>query len=184
MGPLDVCVCNVGMFQVKPFPEVTDEEWMQYFNTNVMSCVRLARHFLPRMLERNQGRMLIVASEAAWKPLHTMLHYSVTKGAQLTLSRGMAEMTKGTHVTVNTVIPGPTWTEGVENYICGIARQTGQSVDEVVANYFKVEEPNSLLQRFIQPKEVANVTVFLGSALASAVNGSAYRVEGGITRHT
>ncbi len=182
-APLDVLINNLGIFESKPFTEIKDEEWLHYIDVNVLSGVRLARVFLPRMLERNQGSIVFVASEAAISVKPFMLHYSTTKTAQLAVSRGLAELTKGTKVRVNTVMPGPTLTEGVATYTEGIAREKGQTVEEVRNGYFKEVEPSSLLQRFIQPEEVANVVVFIASSAASCINGSSVRAEGGIVKH-
>jgi NAD(P)-dependent dehydrogenase (short-subunit alcohol dehydrogenase family) len=183
LGPVDILVNNVGIFSVKRFEEVTDEEWQHYFELNVLSAVRLSRHYLPGMLERNQGRILMIASEAGLKPLPHMVHYSVTKTALISLARGLAELTKGTRVTVNSVLPGPTWTEGVEAYMVGVAREANTSVEQAVADYFKKVEPASLIQRFAKVEEVADLVAFLCSDRASAINGTSQRVEGGIVRH-
>jgi len=148
-APLDVVVNNLGIFESKKFEDITDDEWFNYFNVNVMSGVRLSRALLPRMLERNSGSIVFVASEAAIAVKPFMIHYSMTKTAQLAVSRGLAELTKGTNVRVNTVLPGPTWTEGVATYIEGMAAQQGLTPEELRANYIKEVEPTSLLQRFI-----------------------------------
>ncbi|MCP6681743.1 SDR family NAD(P)-dependent oxidoreductase [Bacillus nakamurai] len=182
IGEVDILVNNLGFFEVKDFTEVTDEEWSRYFEVNVMSAVRLCRRYLPQMLERNSGRILNISSEAGVKPLAQMIPYSMTKTALISLSRGMAEMTKGTKVTVNSVLPGPTWTEGVASYMEGAAKAAGEDTDTFVKDYFKVNEPTSLIQRYATPEEVANTIVFLASETASAINGTAQRVEGGIIR--
>ncbi|KXZ17630.1 SDR family NAD(P)-dependent oxidoreductase [Bacillus nakamurai] len=182
IGEVDILVNNLGFFEVKDFAEVTDEEWSRYFEVNVMSAVRLCRRYLPQMLERNSGRILNISSEAGVKPLAQMIPYSMTKTALISLSRGMAEMTKGTKVTVNSVLPGPTWTEGVASYMEGAAKAAGEDTDAFVKDYFKVNEPTSLIQRYATPEEVANTIVFLASETASAINGTAQRVEGGIIR--
>lgn len=182
IGEVDILVNNLGFFEVKDFAEVTDEEWSRYFEVNVMSAVRLCRRYLPQMLERNSGRILNISSEAGVKPLAQMIPYSMTKTALISLSRGMAEMTKGTKVTVNSVLPGPTWTEGVASYMEGAAKAAGEDTDTFVKDYFKVNEPTSLIQRYATPEEVANTIVFLASETASAINGTAQRVEGGIIR--
>ncbi|PZE21512.1 SDR family NAD(P)-dependent oxidoreductase [Paenibacillus xerothermodurans] len=182
MGGLDVLVNNVGIFEAKPFEQVTDEEWLRYFNVNVMSAVRLSRIYLPKMLERNKGRVILIASEAGLKPLPLMIHYSVTKTALIGLARGLAELTKGTGVTVNSVLPGPTWTEGVEQFMIGAAQSEGMELESVIADYFKKNEPTSLIQRFAAVEEVADTVVYLASEKASAINGSSQRVEGGIIR--
>ncbi len=179
-GPIDVLVNNVGIFSVKPFEDLTDEEWMQYFDINVMSAVRMSRVFLSAMLKRGEGSIINLASEAGVKPLPQMVHYSVTKTAMLGLTRGMAELTKGTNVRVNSILPGPTWTAGVEAYFDGLADQKGEPLDDIVANYFKTDEPTSLIQRFVTPQEVARMIVTISASTAS--NGAAHRIEGGIVR--
>lgn len=180
-GPLDVLVNNVGIFSVKPFEDITDEEWLAYFNVNVLSAVRMSRVFLPAMLERGQGSIINMASEAGVKPLPQMIHYSVTKTAMLGLSRGMAELTKGTAVRVNSILPGPTWTDGVAAYFDGLAAQKQQPLETTIETYFETDEPTSLIQRFVQPDEVARMVVSVSANTAS--NGAAYRVEGGIIRN-
>ena len=180
-GNLDILINNVGIFSVKPFDELTDEDWMHYFNINVLSAVRMSRIFLPEMLERGTGSIINMASEAAVKPLPQMVHYSVTKTAILGLTRGMAELTKGTKVRVNSILPGPTWTEGVEAYFDGLANQKNEPLDKIVNNYFKFDEPTSLIQRFVQPDEVARMIVTISASTAS--NGAAHRIEGGIVRN-
>jgi len=182
-APLDVLVNNIGIFESKPFVDISDEEWLRYFNVNVVTVARLARVFLPRMLERNSGNVITISSEAAFAPKDFMIHYSTTKTAQLGLSRALSEMTKGTKVRVNVVCPGPTWTEGVSDYIEGIAKQKGESKEETKVNYFKEIEPTSLLQRFIDPEEVANTVVFLSSDVSACITGASIRAEGGILRH-
>ncbi|OXT02781.1 oxidoreductase [Notoacmeibacter marinus] len=180
-GEVDILVNNVGIFSVKPFEELTDEDWLHYFNTNVLSAVRMSRTFLPAMLKRGEGSIINMASEAAVKPLPQMVHYSVSKTAILGLTRGMAELTKGTKVRVNSILPGPTWTEGVEAYFDGLADQKGKPLDTIVDNYFKSDEPTSLIQRFVQPDEVARMIVTISASTAS--NGAAHRIEGGIVRN-
>ena len=180
LGSVDVLVNNVGVFSVKPFEELTDDDWMRYFDINVLSAVRMSRVFLPAMLKRNSGSIINMASEAGVKPLPQMVHYSVTKTAMLGLTRGMAELTKGTGVRVNSILPGPTWTEGVEAYFDGLAEQKGEALETIVDNYFQSDEPTSLIQRFVQPDEVARMIVTISASTAS--NGAAHRIEGGIVR--
>ncbi|MCL4137464.1 UNVERIFIED_CONTAM: hypothetical protein GTU68_056316 [Idotea baltica] len=180
-GDVDILVNNVGIFSVQPFEELTDDDWLHYFNINVLSAVRMSRIFLPAMLKRGTGSIINMASEAAVKPLPQMVHYSVTKTAMLGLTRGMAELTKGTKVRVNSILPGPTWTEGVEAYFDGLADQKGEPLDTIVDNYFKSDEPTSLIQRFVQPDEVARMIVTISANTAS--NGAAHRIEGGIVRN-
>lgn len=180
LGQVEVLVNNAGIFGVEDFFEIADEEWLRYFQVNVMSTVRLCKALMPSMLANDYGRIINVSSEAAIKPLPQMIHYSMTKTSLVSLSRGLAELTKGTGVTVNSVLPGPTWTEGVEKYFDGLAAEEGKPAEELIENYFAEHEPTSLIQRFIDIREVAHAVVFL--ALNGAVNGSAQRVEGGIVR--
>ena len=180
-GEVDILINNVGIFSVKPFEDLTDEDWMHYFNINVLSAVRMSRIFLPAMLKRGTGAIINMASEAAVKPLPQMVHYSVTKTAMLGLTRGIAELTKGTKVRINSILPGPTWTEGVEAYFDELADQKGEPLDTIVDNYFKSDEPTSLIQRFVQPDEVARMIVTISASTAS--NGAAHRIEGGIVRN-
>jgi NAD(P)-dependent dehydrogenase (short-subunit alcohol dehydrogenase family) len=179
-GAVDVLVNNAGIFGVEDFFKIDDEEWLRYFQVNIMSSVRLSRALMPAMLKSNWGRIINVASEAAIKPLPQMIHYSMTKTALVSLARGMAELTKGTGVTVNSMLPGPTWTAGVETYFDGLAAEEGKPAEDLIDSYFAEHEPTSLSQRFIDVKEVAHAAVFL--ATNAAVNGSAQRVEGGIVR--
>lgn len=181
--PVYGLVNNVGFFEPKDFQDITDEEWDKYYQVNTMSGIRLSRHFLPKMLERNEGRILFISSEGGLKPLPHMLAYSVSKTSQLGAARGLAEMTKGTKVTVNSILPGPTATESVQEFMHGMAKQNNQTFQEFEKAFFKDTEPTSLLQRFLDPQEVANVTVFTLSPLASGVNGAAQHVNGGIVRH-
>eukprot|EP00128_Syssomonas_multiformis_P015078 Colp12_sorted_trinity150504_noHs@10825 len=182
LGELDVLVCNVGIYEVKPFGEISDDDWQRLFDVNVMSCVRLTRHFLPKMLARNTGRVILISSECGARPIPHMVHYSMTKSAQISLARGLAENTKGTNVTVNSVLPGPTATEGLRDYFAGLAAQKGITPEQAEKEYFKVDEPTSLIQRLATVEEVASVVVFLASRQASAINGAAQKVEGGIIR--
>lgn len=180
VGPVDVLVNNAGVFGVEDFFAIDDEEWLRYYHTNVLSAVRLCRALMPGMLERGRGRIINVASEAGIKPLPQMVHYSMSKTALIGLSRGLAELTKGSPVTVNCLLPGPTWTAGVEAYFQGLAQEEDKPIDALVENYFKEHEPTSLIQRFVTAEEVADAATFV--AANGAVNGSALRVEGGIIR--
>jgi NAD(P)-dependent dehydrogenase (short-subunit alcohol dehydrogenase family) len=179
-GPVDVLVNNVGIFSVKPFAEVSDDDWMHYFNVNLLSAIRMTRTILPQMLARGTGAIVNLASEAGVKPLPQMIHYSVTKTAMIGLTRGLAELTKGTRVTVNAILPGPTWTAGVAAYFNGLAAEKGRPVDAIIDSYFREDEPTSLIQRFVKPDEVARMIAFVAASPAS--NGAAYRIEGGIIR--
>lgn len=181
---IDVLCNNLGVFDTGDFFRISDEEWLQYFNTNVLSTVRFCREYLKPMLARNRGRVIIVSSEAGLRPIPDLIPYSFTKGAQINIARGLAELTKGTNVTVNSLLPGPTMTEGVDSFIDELATQSpGKTKEEVMRNFFKEREPSSLLQRFLTVEEVANVATFLASDLSSGVNGATQRVEGGIIRH-
>eukprot|EP00050_Salpingoeca_kvevrii_P006259 m.288323 g.288323 ORF g.288323 m.288323 type:complete len:286 (+) comp11949_c0_seq1:72-929(+) len=183
LGDLDVLVNNVGIFKVKGFDEADDAMWDLHWQVNVMSAVRLSRHYLSKMLKRNSGRILQISSETGWRPLTQFLHYSVSKTALISLARGLAELCKGTAVTVNSVLAGPTWTPGVSDYIDGFAEERGiESRDSAIREYFSTSEPTSLLQRFIDPPEIAAACLFLASTEAAAINGHAQRVEGGIIR--
>jgi NAD(P)-dependent dehydrogenase (short-subunit alcohol dehydrogenase family) len=182
IGSIDILVNNVAIFESKNFFKITDSDWVRYLEVNLLSAVRISRYFLSKMLERNQGRIITVASEAGFKPIPEMIHYSVTKTALISLSRGMAELTKGTNVTVNTVIPGPTWTEGAQEFIDESARRENLDLRSMIDLYFQKFEPTSLLQRFATVDEVAFMVTMLASELSSAINGSSQRVEGGIIR--
>jgi NAD(P)-dependent dehydrogenase (short-subunit alcohol dehydrogenase family) len=175
---------SFNLFSDEQLADISDEKWIEYYETNTLSGVRLSRHFLPLMLKRNEGRIIFISSECGLRPLPHMLAYSVSKASQISLARGLAEMTKGTKVTVNTVLPGPTMTGGVRSYMEGFAKSNNiPSMEEAVQRYFKDHEATSLLQRFLDPKEVAAVSVFTLSPLASGVNGACQRVDGGIVRH-
>lgn len=182
VGDLDILVNNVGFFEVRPFVETTDEQWQSMLEINLMSGVRLARAFLPTMLERGEGRVVFVSSEQANRPNPEMLHYAVAKTAQVALSRGLAELTRSTRVTVNSVIVAPTWTEGVETFLEPVASGLGRSVEEMRSAYFDGDGYSSLIRRFAEPSEIAAEIAFLCSARASAINGAARRVDGGVVR--
>jgi NAD(P)-dependent dehydrogenase (short-subunit alcohol dehydrogenase family) len=179
---VDVLVNNAGIYAAQPFATIPEEDWLRFFEVNVMSGVRLARHYFEQMLTRNEGRIIFVSSESAVQVAPDMLHYSMTKAAQLSLSRGLAELTRGTNVTVNTVLPGPTWTEGLGVYVGGLAREHGFSEEEAERFVFSTERSTSLLQRYATPGEVAHMITYLASSAASATNGAALRVEGGVLR--
>jgi NAD(P)-dependent dehydrogenase (short-subunit alcohol dehydrogenase family) len=179
---VDVLVNNAGQFEPKSFEEISDGEWLTIFEINVMSGVRLARHYLPRMLQRGSGRIVFVSSESALQIPVEMIHYGMTKTAQLAIARGLAERTRGTAVTVNSVLPGPTSSEGVGDFVRRLAAQRGVSMEEQEREFFATARPSSLLARFASPDEVANMIVYVASAAASATNGAALRVDGGVVR--
>jgi NAD(P)-dependent dehydrogenase (short-subunit alcohol dehydrogenase family) len=179
-GEVHVLVNNLGIYESKDFVEISDEDWMRYFEINVLSGARLARMVFPDMLKRNQGRIIFIASEAALAVPKDMIHYAVSKTAQLTISRGLAELTKGTRVTVNAVMPGPTYSQGVVDFLDSVASDPGMSLEEKEAEFFATARQPSLLQRLIRPEEIANMVAFLASPLSSPTNGAAIRVEGGL----
>jgi len=179
---VDILVNNLGIFEVKPFGEITDAGWRQFFETNVLSGVRLSRHYLPGMMRRNWGRILFISSESALNIPVEMIHYGMTKTAQLAVARGLAELTSGTGITVNALLPGPTRSEGVEGFIEGMAARQGLTGEQVEKQFFEKARPSSILKRFIAPEEVAALAAFVASPLASATNGAALRVDGGVVR--
>ena len=183
IGPVDILVNNVGYFEVREFGDISDEAWLAMFELNVMSGVRLSRAFLPGMLERNWGRVVFIGSDQSAKPNPGMAHYAMSKAAQVSIARSLAELTKGTRVTVNSALVAPTWSEGVETFLAKIAPGQGKKVEDMRAAYFE-EGPgiSSLLQRWATPHEIAAEIVFLCSEQASAINGAAQRVDGGIVR--
>ena len=182
IGSIDILVNNVGYFEVMPFTEITDEDWMSMFDLNVLSGVRLSRALLPAMLKRDWGRIVFIASEQSAKPNPDMLHYAMTKAAQVSLARGLAELTRNTRVTVNSVLAAPTWSAGVEAFLAKIAPGLGKTVEEMRTAYFEDTGRSSLIQRWATTDEIAAQVVFLCSARASAINGAAQRADGGIIR--
>jgi NAD(P)-dependent dehydrogenase (short-subunit alcohol dehydrogenase family) len=176
----DILINNAGIFEPKGFFEIPDEDWSRFYDVNVVSGVRLSRAYMPGMLKRNWGRIVFISSESALNIPAEMIHYGMTKTAQLAISRGLAKLTRGTAVTVNSVLPGPTMSEGVETMLKEIARQSGQSVEEAGANFVREHRPSSLLQRFATPEEIANMVLYVASKESSATNGAALRAEGGI----
>jgi NAD(P)-dependent dehydrogenase (short-subunit alcohol dehydrogenase family) len=179
---VDILVNNLGIFEAKPFAQISDQDWLRFFEVNVLSGVRLSRAYLPAMLERNWGRILFVSSESALQIPVEMIQYGMTKTAQLALARGLAEMTVGTAVTVNAILPGPTKSEGVADFVTGLAAQQGKSPSEVERDFFRHARPSSLLQRFETPDEIAALAAFVASPRASGINGAALRVDGGVVR--
>jgi NAD(P)-dependent dehydrogenase (short-subunit alcohol dehydrogenase family) len=179
---VDVLVNNLGIFAAVPFEEIPDGEWIRFFEVNVLSGVRLARAYLPGMKARNWGRILFISSESALQIPVEMIHYGTTKTAQLAVARGLAETTRGTGVTVNAILAGPTRSEGVATFVEGLAAQQRVPAAQVEREFFSTARPTSLLQRFATPEEVAAFTIFVASGPASAVNGAALRVDGGVVR--
>lgn len=177
---VDILVNNLGIFEPKPFEEIPDEDWRRFFEVNVLSGVRLAREYLPGMRERNWGRVIFISSESAIMIPEEMIHYGMTKTAQLAVSRGLAELCKGTAVTVNSVLPGPTLTEGVEEFVGKLSE--GKPFAEAEKQFFTDFRPSSTLQRFIDPSEIASLVAYVASPLSAAINGAALRSEGGLVR--
>jgi NAD(P)-dependent dehydrogenase (short-subunit alcohol dehydrogenase family) len=176
----DILVNNLGIYEPKPFFEIEDADWSKMFEVNVMSGVRLTRHYLKRMLDKDWGRVVFVSSESGIYVPKEMVHYGFSKSAQLVIARGAAEQTKGTNVTVNSVLPGPTWVEMAPTRLAGRAKAMGTTVDDLVARTFTERRPASLLQRYAKPEEIANLICYLCSKASSATNGAAMRVDGGI----
>lgn len=182
LSDVDVLVNNMGIFEPKPFEQISDAEWLRFFETNVLSGIRLARHYVVGMRARNWGRIVFVSSESALQIPTEMIHYGVTKTAQLAVARGLAETLTGTGVTVNSVLPGPTASEGVGQFVEQLAESRGVDVATVEREFFSTARPSSILQRFATPDEVAAMIAFVSSVQASATTGAALRVDGGVVR--
>jgi len=178
---VDILVNNLGIYEAVPFFDQSDEAWQRLFEVNVMSGVRLSRHHLRRMLDRNRGRVIFIASEAAVMPSPEMAHYSATKSMQLSISRSLAELTKGTQVTVNTVMPGSTMTASVQDFVAEVF--PGVPLAEAEARFIAENRSTSLLGRFLRPQEIADAVAFVASPLASGMSGAAMRVDGGLVHH-
>ncbi|RZK19251.1 MAG: SDR family oxidoreductase [Pedobacter sp.] len=179
---VDILVNNAGIFEPKAFEEISDEDWFRFFEVNVMSGIRLSRSLFPKMLAKNWGRIIFISSESAVFIPDEMIHYGMTKTAQLGVSRGLAELSKGTNVTVNSILPGPTKSKGVGGFIEDLAKKGNISIAEVEEDFFKNMRPTSLIQRFLDVSEIANAVTYYVSPLASGTNGAAIRVEGGLIR--
>ncbi|HAD97564.1 MAG TPA: oxidoreductase [Cryomorphaceae bacterium] len=180
VSEVDILINNVGMFKEVEFGDITDEEWLEIFEVNAMSGIRMARHYFSKMLERNEGRIVFISSESALNIPTEMIHYGMSKTAQLAISRGLARLTKGTHVTVNAVLPGPTKSRGVEEMLRQQSEANNKAVEEVEKEFFSKARPTSLIQRFADPEEVARLVAYVASPLSSATNGAALRVDGGV----
>jgi NAD(P)-dependent dehydrogenase (short-subunit alcohol dehydrogenase family) len=176
----DILVNNLGIFEPKPFLEIPDSDWLRFFEVNVLSGVRLSRHYLPGMLKNNWGRVIFISSESAQNIPAEMVHYGMTKTAQVAVARGLAQSVAATGVTVNSVLAGPTASEGVGVFVESMAKQQGVTKAEVEKQFFTTVRPSSLLRRFETPEEVAAVVAFLASTQSIAINGSAVRAEGGV----
>nr|WP_087574064.1 SDR family oxidoreductase [Sphingomonas sp. CDS-1] len=177
---IDILVNNLGIYEAKPFTEISDEDWHHFFEVNVVSGARLARHYFPRMIEKNWGRIIFIASESALLPPGEMIHYGMTKTAQIAISRGLAEQTRGTGVTVNSVMPGPTRSEGIVDFIQSVVDNKDAPEAEREAEFFQKLRPLSLIRRLIEADEIGSMVAYLASPLAAVTNGAAIRAEGGI----
>ncbi len=182
LSAVDVLVNNVGIFEPKPFAEIPDADWYRLFEINVMSGVRLSRHYLAGMMKRNWGRILFISSESAVQIPAEMVHYGMTKTAQIAVARGIAESVAGTGVTINSILAGPTESEGVSGFVEAMAKQQNKSKKEMENDFFKDARPSSLLKRFATVDEVAAMVTYLAGELSSATNGAALRVDGGVVR--
>lgn len=179
---VDILVNNLGIFEPTPFDAITDADWLRFFETNVMSGVRLSRAYLPAMRAKNLGRIIFISSESGLNIPVEMIHYGVTKTAQIALARGLAESVAGTGITINSVLPGPTRSEGVELFVKQMADRTKRTEKQMEAEFFRTARPTSLIRRFATVEEVANMVVYIASPAASATTGAALRVDGGVVR--
>ena len=178
----DILVNNLGIFEIKPFVEISDADWLRFFEVNVLSGVRLTRHYLPAMLKKNWGRVIFISSESAQHIPAEMVHYGMTKTGQVAIASGIARTLVGTGVTSNSVLVGPTASEGAGNFLAQVARQQGISSAEMEKQFFATARATSLLKRFETPEEVANVVAFLAGVQSSIINGAAVRAEGGVVQ--
>jgi NAD(P)-dependent dehydrogenase (short-subunit alcohol dehydrogenase family) len=179
---IDILINNAGIFEPKEFGDITDEEWLRYFEVNVLSGIRLSRQLFPKMLVKSWGRIIFITSESAVNIPEEMIHYGTTKTAVHAVSRGLSELTKGSNVTVNTVMPGPTASEGVVDFIKQIASEKVISIEQAEEEFFNTMRPSSLIQRFSDVAEIANMVTYISSPLASSTNGSSLRVDGGVIK--
>jgi NAD(P)-dependent dehydrogenase (short-subunit alcohol dehydrogenase family) len=178
----DILINNLGIYEPKPFAEITDADWLRIFEVNVLSGVRLSRHYFPRMLARDWGRVIFISSESGIMTPPEMIHYGVTKSSQLAISRGLAELTKGTGVTVNTIMPGPTRSEAIVDFLARMSTQKNPTPEQAEKEFFEKHRSSSLLQRLIEGEEIASLTAYVASPLSAATNGAALRAEGGLLR--
>ena len=179
---VEILVNNLGIFEPKPFEEIPDADWMRFFDVNVLSGVRLARLYLPAMKRANWGRIIFISSESGVQIPAEMIHYGTTKAAQIAVARGLAEAVAGTGITVNSVLPGPTKSRGVDDFVATLAKSSGQSADQVEKELFEKARPSSLIKRFATTEEVASLVAYVASPLASATTGAALRVDGGVIK--
>jgi NAD(P)-dependent dehydrogenase (short-subunit alcohol dehydrogenase family) len=178
----DVLVNNLGIFDIKPFLEIPDSEWLRFFETNVMSGVRLTRHYLPAMLEKKWGRVIFISSESGQQIPSEMVHYGMTKSAQIAIARGVAESFAASGVTVNSVLVGPTASEGAGEFVQNMARSRGVSTAQIEREFFETARPSSLLKRFETTEEIAAIVAFVASTQSAGISGAAVRADGGVIR--
>jgi NAD(P)-dependent dehydrogenase (short-subunit alcohol dehydrogenase family) len=179
---VDILINNLGIFEPKPFEQIPDEDWRRFFDVNVLSGVRLVRAFLPGMKRRDWGRIIFISSESAIQIPAEMIHYGVTKTAQIAVARGLAESLAGTRITVNSVLPGPTKSRGVDEFVDSMAKAQSKTFKQIEKEFFEHVRPTSLLKRFITPEEVGSFVAYVASPLASATTGAALRVDGGVVK--
>lgn len=179
---VEILINNLGIFEPKPFEAIPDEDWLRFFNVNVLSGIRLARAYLPTMRRNNWGRIIFISSESGMQIPAEMIHYGVTKTAQIAVSRGLAEAVAGTGITVNSVLPGPTRSRGVNEFVDTMAKSENKSFSEFEQEFFAKVRPTSLIKRFAAPEEVAALVTYVASPLASATTGAALRVDGGVVK--
>lgn len=179
---IDILINNLGIFEPVEFEKITEEQWLEMFHTNVMSGARLSQYYFPKMLEQNWGRIIFISSESAYQIPKEMIHYGMTKTAQLALARGIAELTRGTNVTSNSVILGPSNSEGVTTFLSNFAKEQDISFEQMEKEFFQNVRPTSLLQRFTDVEEIANLIVYTASSLSSATNGAVLRADAGVVQ--
>jgi NAD(P)-dependent dehydrogenase (short-subunit alcohol dehydrogenase family) len=176
---IDILVNSLGIFEPKAFEEIPDSDWLRFFEINVLSGVRLARLCLPQMRRENWGRIVFISSESGVQIPEEMIHYGMTKSAQISIARGLAESLAGTGITVNSILPGPTKSRGVGDFVDALAKEAGKTFDEFEREFFEKVRPTSLIKRFATPEEVAHLVAYVCSPLSSATTGAALRVDGG-----
>ncbi|AYG69369.1 MULTISPECIES: SDR family NAD(P)-dependent oxidoreductase [unclassified Rhizobium] len=179
---VEILINNLGIFEPKPFEEIPDADWRQFFDVNVLSGVRLARLYLPSMRQRNWGRIIFISSESGVQIPAEMVHYGVTKAAQIAAARGIAESVAGTAITVNSVLPGPTKSRGIVDFVAALPGSEGKPFAQFESDFFEKVRPTSLIKRFAQPDEIATMVAYVASPLSSATNGAALRVDGGVVK--